>query len=396
MSPDPKDYGREGDGAALVPGSLVVYRHFQIDLEAGVLLPMNYRPPKAGRYHPPAWRYSRYNTYPAPQQVWMTGMRPPKVPATYHAQCVKMSPSAYMAQAFAEARGKTHDESPTVWCTCGFYAHYDPDTDFYPSHRWGRLYNRLAGTEEQANLVVVRAVCEVSGKVIMGTLGVRAAKIKILALGIDWEKRISPTEVDRFNWEMNRRAREVLDWESNPPSLRFSRSWGPDERDDDAVVGVRVEAIAAIYGVKHYQYVADMYADYPKPDVSALIEESKPPEPEPEQWEIGFDTTPLVNTSVQWGKVSSLKEVFAASPFGHQVALYANGVKTDTRKQRGYQGLKPYLAWMDEVFPSGQVIVDEVEVEVESMTPFERVMLKKRNKSAPPGTGIDRRRGRLR
>lgn len=370
MSPDPKDYGQEGDATALVPGSLVVYRHFQVDLEAGTLLPMNYRPPRRGRYHPPEFRDSRYRIFGDHAN------------GTYTAECIKVSPSAYMAHAFKVGMGFKHEKSPTVWCTCGFYAHYDPETDFYPSHRWGRLYNRLAGTEELANLVVVRAVCEVSGTVIMGTLGVRAEKVKILAFGIDWAKRIQPSAVDRYNFEQNRRYAEWMESEGAPLGRgQFSRKWGPDEVEDDAFVVTSVERVAQSYGVKHYGRVSDMYADYPKPDVSALVEEQPEPEPVPEQWEFGFDTTPIGNAPVNWGRISTVKEVLG-DIFGTQIALYSQGVKFDTRRARGPS---PTQVWVDELMlPSSEA------------TQFERVMLKKRNKSAPPGTGIDRRRGKLR
>ena len=73
-----------------------------------------------------------------------------------------------------------HGEAPDTNCTCGFYGLYDPNN---------------------VDSVDVRGVVEVSGRVILGTRGVRAQKAKIVALAT-----VNPTikaryrGVDYFDW----------------------------------------------------------------------------------------------------------------------------------------------------------------------------------------------------
>lgn len=360
MSPHASDYGDAND-KALVPGSLLVYRHFLADTASGLLYPMNWNPQRnrmgwgsgQGAYQPPSFRIdAEAGEYKEP------------VAETYTAECIASHPNAL--------RGIQHDKAPTTWCKCGFYAHYDPATDFYPSYRWGRLYHQLAGNRGAESLVVVRAVAEVSGTVVMGKLGVRAEKMKILALAIDWDKRITPGPVDRYNFEMNRRARDPFTYDranmyrvhsGYVDSYRYGFYAEEDEENDEYTIA-RVQAIARLYDVRYYGDVKAMYGDHPKPDISALVEEAAPkPEPTRQELYAATDTRPIMSMPVQFGKTAYLDSLKA------QVQLYGS--------------------WAGPT--ADLVIVDEA-----TATPFERAILNKKNRPAPPGTGIDRRRGKLR
>lgn len=369
-NPDQDDYGHRGD-KTLVPGSLITYRHFQVDLKRGLIAPMNYRPTRDGVQGSSMMVGTGQRPYTPPQ---------PGEPAkAYEARCIKAGPAQFYSRALREAKGEPHEKSPTVWCTCGFYAHYDPDTDFYPSFRWGRAYHKLAGSEHHADIVVVRAVVEVSGTTIMGKLGVRAGRMKILALTVDWDKRIRPSVVDRYNFFMNRR------FDAMSPSAAYRKVMLEDfssaEEENDADTIARTEAVAYRYGVRHFADKWEMYLAYPKPDISALVDAapSPPPEPEPDYFE--FDASPLYQ--VPPSPPSALGDILK-----RQAQIYASQVSQ--------------VPWgMVNGVSVGVITVDEVnrimdEVMPKQKTPFERAILAKQNRSAPPGTGIDRRRGRLR
>ena len=80
----------------------------------------------------------------------------------------------------AYIQGIDHRKAPVTHCTCGFYGLYVPNA---------------------VDNVDVRGVVEVSGRVILGTRGVRAQKAKIVALAT-----VNPTikaryrGVDYFDW----------------------------------------------------------------------------------------------------------------------------------------------------------------------------------------------------
>ena len=73
-----------------------------------------------------------------------------------------------------------HRKAPVTHCTCGFYGLYDPN---------------------DVDSVDVRGVIEVSGRVILGTRGVRAQKAKIVALAtLNPMIRLRYRGVDYFKW----------------------------------------------------------------------------------------------------------------------------------------------------------------------------------------------------
>lgn len=98
-----------------------------------------------------------------------------------------------------QARRFVRDEKEVVQhdvpdhkCTCGFYASYSPEVDFYPGYLDFRFF----------------AACKVSGRVIMGTKGVRAQKIKISGMWLDPETR----QVDVMEMERLRDKHKNSDW----------------------------------------------------------------------------------------------------------------------------------------------------------------------------------------
>jgi hypothetical protein len=99
--------------------------------------------------------------------------------AAYTAQYVwESGVNKAVCQSFIRAPG--HEKAPDARCTCGLYGLYDPnDVDF----------------------VDVRGVIEVSGRVTLGTRGVRAQKAKIVALAtLNPMIRVRYRGVDYFKW----------------------------------------------------------------------------------------------------------------------------------------------------------------------------------------------------
>jgi hypothetical protein len=315
--PEARDYGIS-DGKTLVPGTLTVFRHYLADLRSGGnshLLPMS-----AGSN---------------PANVKTAWDRPYPHSGQWVAECG--SPLGVLLHQVRPSLGEDH-KSPDVNCTCGFYASYDPATDFYPTFRWGGYHSN------RDRRIIVRAVVEASGTVVMGRLGVRAEKMKVVALAVDWSKHVSG-----YTWE----------WMSDAfPSLV------DQARDEKRAVRTRVhelaEELANLYGAKLYDTVFEMNEAHPKADISAL----------------GVDTSPRPHPGehFDWATAaiagSSLNRQIA-----QQAAAYAN-----------VGGFTPVV----------RTVLDEA-VAVGDATPYEKALARKaKGKPAPPGTGIDRRRGKLR
>src|SRR5690606_32568059 len=130
----------------------------------GVLTPMNYNPKWAARNGAP--RTPGHQPYTRPMgnlpTNFLDGQPRELEQPTYRAECNKLYQVSW------DFYYPTEHKSPSKDCTCGFYASYDPETDFYPSFRWGRAYTRLAGAEDYEDFAVVKAAVEVSGTVVMG------------------------------------------------------------------------------------------------------------------------------------------------------------------------------------------------------------------------------------
>lgn len=248
-NPSQRDYGHEGSETPLVPGALRLYRHFKA--ADGELFPMN---SMSGGANP-------YRTGGA-----FLGDR------VYVAECRKSIGGAMWAQqvGFAATGQVTpsHGPSPSKTCQCGFYAHYEPNTDFYPDHDWnltsgGRAFSR--------NQMIVKGVVEATGRVVMGTKGVRAEKIQIVALAPDWTKYRSAEWSEAI--ENARTYNEYRGLRDNPNSF-------PPSEEETLRVTQLMGHLARTYGAQLYSHPTDMHEAYPAQDVKELLEQPKKPDPQ--------------------------------------------------------------------------------------------------------------------
>lgn len=127
-----------GDGSKELPksfvnGTLTVFRHF--GLAGDEMNPTGLKPMGHSRYSPESEHYPYENEFVAGCQ---------------------------------NSSKKDGHKVPDHKCHCGFYASYDPMTDFYSTNTGYRVF----------------AACEVSGRVIMGTKGVRGEKMKLKGMWI--------------------------------------------------------------------------------------------------------------------------------------------------------------------------------------------------------------------
>jgi len=288
-----------------------------------------------------------------PTPPWEAEPREPEQPV-YHAECSRL----YRQAVWWDGRAVEH-KSPHPTCTCGFYASYDPDTDFYPSFRWGRAYARLAGAEGYEDFAIVKAAVEVSGTVVMGRLGVRAEKMKILGIALDWSKKFSEREAREYDWIYGRRRVDA------------------DSKDDARTVA-EAHALAFGYGAEFYGSVEDLVKAHPKADVSAL----------------GVDTTPR------------------EKPDDHWTRLWANGftrasVPPALTQQQILGAQKAMQRAAISLGEMRKALADALGVDVNATsTPkrkpggtmpdhARRALEAKQNRKAPPGAGIDRRKRKL-
>lgn len=270
MSPAQKDY--TGDSRPLVPGSLTVFRHFQADLRSGVLTPMSYNPRWDAWAGAPSDLAIRPYSRPA-VNLLPDGPSEPERPV-YQAGCSKRFQLAWRTR---DEVARYH-KSPDRHCTCGFYASYDPATDFYPSYHWGRGYSLMIHDEGAADMALVKAAVEVSGKVVMGRLGVRAEKMKILGLTLDWSKRIALRELEWGELEWWRRREESPFYRHGDlPSLPSPSLDTPTDAEDEARAIGGAQALAYAYGAEFYDSVEGMVRAHPMADVSALGVDTSPP-----------------------------------------------------------------------------------------------------------------------
>jgi hypothetical protein len=337
--PEQSDYGTSADDTALVPGTLTAYRHFAF-LEDNRLYSMN-----------------GYGSFDDRKM-------------THVAEC-----HAVVFYPFADGpvKNPNRHRSPDLKCRCGFYAHYAPDTDFYWGKNWGLgvqvevgayIYTPPDGMDVSIDEgwwsgpacttkprllpggsgLMLRSVVELSGKVIMGRLGVRAEKMSIKALSVDWGKFSAPNPRPRRESYRITGSGDHPWWDPQNGTYLRGRDVAPAFRNavDRVVAGA-----AARYGARFYTDPADMYAAHPQPDLSALgLAPAKPPEP---------------------------MRIFASG-----------GIVGPTAAQQ-----------LDEMRKKLQGLID-----APTPTPtnpiWDAALEAKKNRPAPPGSGIDRRRGRLR
>lgn len=353
----------------LVPNSLRVYRHFFVATHDELALRDNLGLVVGRRTEPRS----------KPKLISMNGRDASYTeggPGPFAADC-KRSNSIFPigGPAFPDKRPVGEHKTPHVNCTCGFYAHYDPTTDFYPEMGWSLNPEAPAHIWDMDTLasvlpvtyvephIIVRAVVETSGTVVMGSRGVRAEKMKITAMAVDWDKFISVREV------MVRDPIEITSFYDPSPSYlvneRIERRLVATEptdtdrmRAEEAVKAVAIEA-----GAEFYVDAQQMYRHHPMPDLSSLGIEPAPPQ-------VSWNDT--WSNAVQQMRTSFQQQqtVFQATAQEMQKLLDSinratGAVKKATRRHK----------------PGG------------TMPDFyQRALEKKQNKPAPPGSGIDRRK----
>jgi hypothetical protein len=354
--PSQKDYGDASD-STLVPSALRVFRHFAVDIDKMHITPMSYRPPVNGFYTSMSRR--RQSPYPRGR-----GQK-------FEAVCTR-------GRATLLDDESAKHKSPQKDCTCGFYAHYKQSTDFYDSSSWGRDYvtNDL-GQPRMANTVLVRAVCEVSGTTIAGWRGVRAEKMEIKAMAIDWGKYRSSSRP---------RYREDTDVYLKRGDLWSTTPYYPERVDIERdIITTAVARVADDYGVEFYERHEDMYADFPEQDVEAL----------------GIDTTPRARAVNGPGTVVFYQQMMAQAQAQADAAAAAARALQKllddiVPRQPRPRGLTADFAIVDELFSTPkQVRTHPKRPPVVPVTAYERALANKQQRPAPPGTGIDRRKRKL-
>lgn len=352
------DYGDAND-KTLVPGSLRVFRHFGVDLANGLVTPMNYRP--EAMYH--------VTSPHTPPPVYGRGFQ-----RTYEARCTRQaSPSFY------DYNPPGRHPSPEVTCSCGFYAHYKQSEDFYGHVNWGREWYEAAMQPMMGNMVVIRAVCEVSGTTVMGRRGVRAQKMQIAAAAVDWSKYRHPNrriEEEPFKWRSIPNRDHLYDFGDYYSQRRILSQHEPTAQERDRVDEHAYQILTERYGVPFFRDWTKMYEQHPEADISALGIEERPTE------EIPYSAHRLFTTlqqDIQRQAAAYARAADVAADLAKQMhALFGvdTSVSTGTPTPKQRKPKRPKVRKGDPKFVAA--------------------LEAKRNRQAPPGTGIDRRRGRLR
>lgn len=167
MSVHQGDY--KGDGSKELPksfvnGKLRVYRHFGLLGEGeDVMKPIGLKPMGQSSYNEQSEIYPYDNDFRA---------------------------SCHLSS----GKGADH-VVPVHSCTCGFYASYSPDTDFYSTHTGYRAF----------------AAVRVSGRVIMGSKGVRAERMEFEGIWV--QPKIRQVHLDHMT--ALRDARKSESWFRN-------------------------------------------------------------------------------------------------------------------------------------------------------------------------------------
>lgn len=359
MSPSQEDYGSE-ESPTLVPGALTAFRHFFLHVKTGDITPMNYDMRRAANGFPQGVCGEAYQ---AP-----VGFDPEDDEGqTYEAKCTRRLPWN---------DPKDRHEAPNKECTCGFYASYDPDTDFYPGRKWGDQYAIAQRKPHLEGWVIVRAVVELSGRIVMGRVGVRAERMKIKALAIDFskkEKQTSGGTWTRWATWLEDGGAIVGNGDEYPYTIA--------ELDDDAYTIACTASAAARYGAKFYDSVDEMHRDHPKEDVEALGVDTTP-KPEEEAAilvSLGDGRLQLMQPK-QYGKWVKMQA---------QAELYANALKGTIEQIDA--ATKAIRAIFDEAFNRPKVSL----IKEPKPSPFEKALAAKKARPAPPGAGIDYRRRKL-
>jgi hypothetical protein len=224
--------------------------------------------------------------------------------------------------------------------------------------------------------IMVRAVVEVTGTVVMGSRGVRAEKMKIVAFAIDWDKYLSirevmlqeePIEISTFA------DRDPVYLPNRRVETRFVR--GEPTTQVRATSEKAVIEVAEEVGAKFYRSVSDMYAEHPEPDLSGLgIEPAPSPVELEDPWSGWQSPSPFVS------HLNRMRSSFQA-----QQVTYAATQKAIADLQQALKGILDATEAATAPAPpraKPRGMPDRVWQALEA----------KRNKPAPPGSGIDRRK----
>lgn len=341
----PKDYGvfsDDADATTLVPGVLTAYRHFAL-LPDGRLGAMGH--PERGDYPAGGNEFEAACT----SYVWTT-------------------------------RHKDDERVPLLSCRCGFYASYEQDADFYDGWYWHSVAapsgfaNAFAIYPEQVGYTygMVRAVVEMSGRIVKGGLGVRAQKMKIKAISIDWAKHALPYSSE---------------WGSPSAGMRAAI-----RRETEEKYKPLARAAANLYSVELYDSVADMHADYPQPDLSALGIDP-----------VGYRARKKAEAEEARRRLEEQAKKLSASLVALDEAIAKMSTAFTAPQAQVYSHLQDasitytgnLTVTYDEVAKAVKDFLGDAETAPVADTPMQRAIEAKKNRPAPPGTGIDRRKRKL-
>lgn len=336
-----------------MPAALTAYRHFFLYKKAEnsglpALVPMAPHTEAA------------YGTYHVPWSEWGSGK-----PATFHAEC-------HWSEDEPRHEGSP---APQLDCSCGFYAHYFDGTDFYPYTKW---YPRQE-SGWTAGKIMVRTVVELSGRIVMGHLGVRAEKLTIKALAIDWDKARESDRVSRYETSSFGEIYPV--WE-----------YPVFDMAPDVVAGVEAlaEDMASVYGYRFYRSVDEMYRHHPQQDlaalgISAMTEQELREKRDREYFE-----------RIERDRKERERERYRNGWRQQQGQFYYSATRVS-----GMKGISSAYLTVDEVTDAVKKALGDARGLAKGGTidpppsPFERAIEAKKQRPAPPGTGIDRRRRKL-
>lgn len=191
---------------------------------------------------------------------------------TYEARCAHRlsGVSDHYAKEHEKAAIEGDDRVPLPNCTCGFYAYY--------AQNMYTTYSHLRCS------VPLHAVVSVSGRVLMGTRGVRAEKMTIEAVALNYtdayksklrrDGERSPGRADCLT-ETERRdlAEFILKTDREFPwayadevyHKKYGSAW------TEARALTILKSVSLVYGIPAYPTVEEMWFKFPKPDIAHLI-----------------------------------------------------------------------------------------------------------------------------
>lgn len=257
------DYG----GPELVPSGLRVYRHYKLkgyELTATITTDEKVRPGvnlaqchanvSGNPFRPYGGGCGKCGGY-----GFLRRMRPKVKPFQFNAADSAETIDVEIYDEVCECqRGRARCRTPELRCTCGFYASYDPTHNFFTevmTNNSAWLYN----------LPPVFAVVEASGRVLMGSKGVRAERMEVKAIALDME---------HINHGLP----------GTSPAMRYFMQTNEPSSDEEYVRNIlrttqgtrlsrELDRVATWYGVPNFGDDIDaMIEAFPQPDLSGLIE----------------------------------------------------------------------------------------------------------------------------